>query len=42
MYVHLKNLFLVDVVTLLYMDEVKIWIGILTGLYTNVTIGRER
>ena len=42
MYVHLKNLFLVDVVTLLYMDEVKIWIGILTGLYTLTTIGRER
>ena len=29
---------LVDVVTLLYMDEVKIWIGILTGLYTNPTM----
>ena len=24
-YVHLKNLFLVDVVTLLYMDEVRYW-----------------
>ena len=31
-----------DVVTLLYMDEVKIWIGILTGLYTLATIGKER
>ena len=29
---------LVDVVTLLYMDEVKKWIGILTGLYTNATM----
>ena len=35
----LKNLFLVDVVTLFYKDEVKMWIGILTGLYTNATIG---
>ena len=34
----LEEFILVDVVTLLYMDEVKIWIGILTGLYINATI----
>ena len=34
----LEEFILVDVVRLLYMDVVKIWIGILTGLYTNATI----
>ena len=38
MYVHFEEFILVDVVTLLYMDEVKIWIEILTGLYTLTTI----
>ena len=33
-----EGFILVDVVTLLCVDEVKIWIGILTGLYTNATI----
>ena len=34
----LEEFILVDVVTLLYMDELKIWIEILIGLYTNATI----
>ena len=34
----LVEFILVDVVTLLYKDEVKIRIGILTGLYSNATI----
>ena len=34
----LEEFILVDVVTFLYKDEVKIWIEILTGLYTNATI----
>ena len=38
----LEEFILVDVVRLLYKLEVKIWIGILTGLYTLATIGRER
>ena len=38
MYVHSVECILIDVVTLLYKDEVKIWIEIPTGLYTNATI----
>ena len=38
MYVHFVEFIPVDVVTLLYADEVKMWIEILTGLYTNTTI----
>ena len=38
-YVHLKNLFLVDVVTLLYKYEVRLH-GNYTGIYTNKHLNR--
>ena len=40
MHVHLKNLFLVDIVTLLYKYKV-IWNGNYTGIYTNIWIAWE-
>ena len=41
MYAHLKNLFLVDVVILLYKYEV-IWHGNYTGIYTSIWIDLRR
>ena len=38
----LGEFILVDVVTLLYKLELKIWIGILIGLYTIATIEEKR
>ena len=41
-HMYIEEFILVDVITLLYKLEVKIWIEILTGLYTNATIDMSR
>ena len=37
-YAHFEEFILVEVVALLYKLELKMWIGIFTGLYTIATI----